>query len=78
LLLPEVGFTVSQASLELTVQGTLEVRVMAKLPAAALGASVVGDTVSIGATCVTVTVRVIPPPVKVNIPLRELASVFAI
>jgi hypothetical protein len=44
---------------------------MAKLPAAALGVEVVGVTAKVGAAWVTVTVRVIPLPVRVSIPVRN-------
>jgi hypothetical protein len=48
----------------------LEVSVMAKLPSAAVRVEVVGFTANVGAAWVTVTVRLIPFPEKVSVPVR--------
>jgi hypothetical protein len=71
-LLPEVGVAVNQAALELSVQAILEVRVIAKFPAIGETDWVAGDTVKTGGVAwVTVTVLVMPPPVKVSVPVRS-------
>jgi len=69
LLLPDVGEVVSHTALEETVQLTLEVSVIEKLPDKAGTAWVAGVTTRVGAAWLTVTVRVSPPPVKVSIPV---------
>lgn len=78
LLLPEVGEAVNHAALEATVQLTLEVREIEKLPDKAGTAWVAGVTARVGAAWVTVTVRVSPPPVKVSIPVLAAAVVFPV
>ena len=70
LLLPELTVVVNQAALELTVQATFEVSAVVKVPAAEVRAWFSGLTDKIVPPCVTVTVRVNPPPVMVSIPVR--------
>lgn len=67
---PLAVVVVNHPTLEATVQLMLEVSVMAKLPSAAVRVEVVGLTVNVGAAWVTVTVRLIPPPEKVSVPVR--------
>ncbi len=78
LLLPDVELVLNQAAFELIVQAILELTVMLKLPAAVPTAWVLGVTESeAGAAWVIVAVRVIPPPVKVKVPVRA-APVLAV
>ena len=71
LLLPDVGLVVNHAAFEVTVQEMLELTVMLKLPAVLVTDWVAGVTLSeAGAAWVIVAVRVIPPPVKVKVPVR--------
>lgn len=73
LLLPDVGLVVNHAAFEVTVQEMLELTVMLKLPAVLVTDWVVGVTLSeAGAAWAIVAVRVIPPPVKVSVPVRAV------
>lgn len=68
--MPLAVVVVNHPAFEVTVQLMLEVSVMAKLPSAAVRVEVVGLTVNVGAAWVTVTVRLIPFPEKVSVPVR--------
>lgn len=76
---PEAGLTDNQLSDSDTVQLVLELIDKALFSPPAIKFSVVGETSSENDTpdCVTVTSRVIPHPVIVNLALRDWASVFA-
>jgi len=66
--------------LSVTVQPTFDVIVNVAEEAAEGSETAVGETVRLldeGATCVTATVRVRPPPVTVTVPVRDAVPVFA-
>ena len=69
-----------QAASSLTLQLTFEFTEKVALPAPGLKGSVLTDAVSTAASpdCETATVRVMPPPVRVTIPLRELVEGLAV
>jgi hypothetical protein len=81
LLTPEDGVTVTHHGELLTHQLVpLEVTLIDCEPSDAAKPSHPGDTVSeadVEPACVTVTVRVIPPPLKVMVAVRSLGSGLA-
>lgn len=68
------------AASSLTLQLTFEVTEKVALPAPALKGSVVSEVVSTADSpdCEMATVRVMPPPVRVTVPLRELVEGLAV
>ena len=76
---PLAAATVSHAVLLLVaVHGVFvfDVTVRSSVPAGAVTLGAAGITVTVAAACVTVMVRVIPPPATVMVPLRDAPVVF--
>ncbi len=75
---PEVGLSVSQEALSVALQDTLELIEKVVEPEVLATLRLLGDTEMATPACVTVIVRVIPPPVIVTVPVRDDWLVFAV